>query len=424
MHSPVIHAPASRGPRRPRRDDIDALRVIAFAILILYHASGVYQVDSDFHIASSYQFAWLDYARIVVNRWRMPLLFAISGIAIGLALPGRNPGAFALLRTWRLVLPLVSGMLAVVPVQAYCEGVGNGMVEPGFWAFMQRYWLLRPWPAGTFTGAEHGVTWNHLWYLAYLWIYSLVLMALLPLLQSGVVRRLQAWLPTRLNAAALLLPALAFFAYLMLLRPRFPETHALVGDWYLHAVYFTVFVLGYLTANDERFWRTVLRLRWRTLAVALVAICIELSLKAAGQYLPAEQIPALAAGIDWGMIERAARALYLWSALLAIFGWGRALLDRPFRWLPYATEAVYPWYILHQSLIVVIAYRLIPLRLGAWWEPALVVLGTVAGCLLLHELVIRRAAPLRPLFGLALRAALRTSSAPGISPGATRPRRR
>jgi len=403
MHNPAIQDPAIPDPRRPRRYDIDALRVIAFAILIGYHVSGVYETGSDYHVVSSYQVEWLDYARIVVNRWRMPLLFAISGIAIGLALPGRNPGAFALLRTWRLVLPLVFGMLAVVPVQAYCEGVGNGMLEPGFWAFMQRYWQLRPWPAGSFAGAEHGVTWNHLWYLAYLWVYTLVLMALLPLLQSGVVRRLQAWLPTRLNAAALLLPALAFFAYLMLLRPRFPETHALVGDWYLHAEYFTVFVLGYLVANDDRFWRAVLRLRWRTLAIALVAICIELLLKAAGQYLPAEQIPALAADIDWGMVERAARALYLWSALLAIFGWGRALLDRPFRWLPYATEAVYPWYILHQSLIVVIAYWLIPLRVGAGWEPALVVLGTVAGCLLLHEFVIRRAALLRPLFGLRLR---------------------
>ena len=406
MPSAAIPTPAIPDPARRRRHDIDALRVIAFAILIGYHASGVYEVDSDYHVVSSYQVAWLDYARIVVNRWRMPLLFAISGIAIGLALPGRHPGRFALLRTWRLVLPLVFGMLAIVPIQAYCEGVGRGMIEPGFGAFMQRYWLLQPWPAGSFTGAEHGVTWNHLWYLAYLWVYTLVLVALQPLLQSGAIRGLQAWLGRHLPPAALLLPALLSFAYLVLLKPRFPETHALVGDWYLHAEYFTVFVLGYLVADDERFWQVVLRLRWRTLAVAVVAICVELLLKAAGQFLPAEAVPAMAAGIDWGMIERGARALYLWSALLAILGWGRALLDRPFRWLPYATEAVYPWYILHQSLIVLVAYWLIPLRLGAWWEPALVLLGTVAGCLLLHEFVIRRVALLRPLFGLKWRVRL------------------
>lgn len=390
-------------PARPRRHDIDALRVIAFAILIGYHVSGVYEADSDYHIVSSYQVEWLDYARIVVNRWRMPLLFAISGIAIGLTVPGRNPVRFALLRSWRLLLPLVFGMLAIVPVQAYCEGVAKGMIEPGFWAFLQRYWQLQPWPAGSFAGAEHGVTWNHLWYLAYLWVYTLVLVALLPVLQSGAVRRLQAWLPRHLNGAALLLPALLFFTYLMLLQPRFSATHALVGDWYLHAEYFTVFLLGYLIANDERLWSALLRLRWRTLAIALVAVCVELALKAAGQYLPADQVPAMAVGIDWGMIERAARGLYLWSALLAIFGWGRALLDRPLRWLPYATEAVYPWYILHQSFIVLVAYWLIPLRLGAVAEPLLVVAGTVAGCVVLHEFLIRRVGLLRPLFGLTFR---------------------
>jgi hypothetical protein len=114
----------------------------------------------------------------------------------------------------------------------------------------------------------------------------------------------------------------------------------------------------------------------------------------------ARGVPEALQHVPWYGIERAARALYTWSALLAIFGWGHALLDRPFRWLPYATEAVYPWYVLHQSLIVPLAFVLIPLRLGPVLEPALVLLGTVAGCLLLHEFAIRRSNWLRPLFGL------------------------
>jgi surface polysaccharide O-acyltransferase-like enzyme len=104
--------------------------------------------------------------------------------------------------------------------------------------------------------------------------------------------------------------------------------------------------------------------------------------------------------VPWYAIERIARASYTWMALLAIFGWGRVLLDRPFRWLAYCSEAVFPWYILHQTLIVALAYWLIPMRLGPVVEPALVIGGTIAGCLLLHEYVIRRAPLLRPLFGL------------------------
>ncbi|MBJ7574116.1 acyltransferase family protein [Luteimonas sp. MC1828] len=384
----------------PRRHDIDALRVAAFAILILYHVSGVYQVDSDFHIASSYRHEWLDYVRIVFNRWRMPLLFAISGIAIGLSLPGRGLAQFALRRSLRLLLPLAFGMLFIVSVQAYCEGVAKGTLEPGFLRFLGRYLQVRPWPEAGFSGAEYGITWNHLWYLAYLWVYSMALLALMPLLDSRPGTRLATWLARPRHGALMLLPAGLFFGYLVVLAPRFPPTHALVGDWYLHAEYFSVFLFGYAMARQDAFWTRLQDLRWPMLAVAFAAICVELLLKAAGQYLPAGDIPPALAHLPWGRIERGARALYMWSALLAIFAWGHTLLNRPMRWLPYASEAVYPWYILHQSLIVLVAYWLIPLRLGAWLEPALVTLATIGGCLLLHEFVIRRVSLLRPLFGL------------------------
>jgi hypothetical protein len=142
------------------------------------------------------------------------------------------------------------------------------------------------------------------------------------------------------------------------------------------------------------------RNRWPTLAVAAIGIAIELGLRWIGRNPPSGPLPAWALQVPWTGIEHCARALYTWSMLLAILGWGRAWLDRPFRWLPYCTEAVFSWYVLHQTLIIVLAYRLVPLHLGPVAEPAIVVAGTVAGCLLLHEFVIRRNRVLRPLFGL------------------------
>lgn len=383
-----------------RRHDLDALRVFAFGLLILYHVGMVYVHDWGFHIKSVYQAEWLQWPMIALNRWRMPLLFAISGMAIGLWQPQRAPLRFALLRTWRLLLPLAFGMLFVVSIQAYCEARANGAVAPGYFAFMARYLQLRPWPEGGWTGAEFGVTWNHLWYLAYLWCYTMLLVLLQPVLTTTFGRRLQAWLGSGQKLRQLLLPATVLFAYLIWLKPRFPETHALLDDWYLHAEFFTVFLLGYLVARSDDFWNTVRRLRKPLLAVAMLSIGVELSLRALGIVFDSRPVPEWALQVPWYGIERAARASYTWSALLAIFGWGYALLDRPFRWLPYATEAVYPWYILHQSLIVPLAFVLIPLRLGPLWEPLLVLAGTIAGCLLLHEFVIRRVGVLRPLFGL------------------------
>ena len=172
----------------PRRHDIDTLRVFAFALLILYHVGMVYVVDWGFHIKSPSLLAWAEWPMVLVNRWRMSLLFLLSGIALGLVLARRPPGRLVANRSWRLLLPLAFGMLAIVPVQAYCEARMLGTIEPGFVAFLLRYLQLRPWPAGTFTGAEYGFTWNHLWYLPYLWVYTVLALLALPVLRAtGVI---------------------------------------------------------------------------------------------------------------------------------------------------------------------------------------------------------------------------------------------
>ena len=363
----------------------------------------VYVADWGYHVKSVHQAEWLQWPMIALNRWRMPLLFMISGIAQGLAAASRPAGRLALTRSWRLLLPLAFGILVVVPIQAYCEARSNGVIGSGFGAFMARYLQLRPWPGGGWSGAEYGFTWNHLWYLAYVWVYSILLLAAAPLLESAVGRRLRGWLFTRHPVLWVLVPAAWLFAGLWWLMPRWPETHALAGDWYAHAKYLFFFAAGWLVAREDRFWDGVVAMRGRMLALALLAIGIELSLRAAGRYLPPGDIPAWALHVDWGMIERMARATYAWTALLAIFGWSRALLDHPFRWLPRAREAVFPWYILHQSLIVALAFWIAPRGAGTVLEPLLVGAGTIVGCLLLHEGLIRRHRLLRPLFGLPAR---------------------
>lgn len=384
-----------------RRHDVDALRVIAFTLLIAYHIGMLYVSEWDFHVKSTYQREWLQWPMIAINRWRMPLLFMISGIALAFARTTRSRQSLAMSRSWRLLLPLAFGMLAIVPVQAYCEARSNGAVPPGFAAFLFRYLQLRPWPEGGWTGAEHGVTWNHLWYLAYAWLYTMLVLGASRLVGTAMVARLGTWVCSLHPAWILLGPTAWLFACLWWLMPRFPETHALTGDWYAHAKYFAFFLAGWLVARQPRFWNRVRKARGRLLVMALASITVELALRAAGRgALSPGDIPAWALHVDWAMIERIARASYSWTALLAIFGWAHALLNRPFRWLPRANEAVYPCYILHQSLIVVLGFMLSPLLLGPWLEPLLVATGTLAGCLLLHECLIRRTPWLRPLFGL------------------------
>lgn len=377
-----------------RRHDLDALRVFAFLLLIAYHVGMLYVAEWGWHLKSGHTYEWLQVPMVAMNRWRMDLLFLISGLAIGLFQPERAPLKFALTRTTRLLVPLLFGMAAIVPVQAYCQGVVNGAVEPGFGAFLLRYLELRPWPEGGFDGAEYGFTWNHLWYLAYLWPYTLVLTAALPLLRSGPGQRLAAALGGLRGPWLVLLPALPLVLAMNLLLPRFGDAERdFVSDWFRHSEYFTVFLYGYLLARCRGFWDELLRLRWLLLAAAVlmgVAYVGLLMLEVEFDPLPLAFVRSL-------------RALYAWTTLLAILAWGHHALNRPFRWLPWATEAVFPWYIVHQSATVLLAYWLVPKDWPVAVEASLVLGGTVLACLAFGELA-RRAGPLRPLFGLKRRA--------------------
>lgn len=406
-----------------RRHDLDALRVLALMLLIPYHVGMAYVDDWGFHLKSAYTVEWLQWPMIALNRWRMPLLFAISGIALGLAVPAAGRMGFALRRSGRLLLPLVFGIVAVVSLQAYCEAVDTGDVAPGLGAFLMRYWQFRPWPGAHFTGAAFGFTWNHLWYLAYLVPYSLLMIGL-----ASLLRPLRALLPSgslsnRVIATAGLLLPVSWLAWnILVVLPDHPPTHALIGDLFVHAESLPLFALGFIGARWQRGWDLLLRWRWPTLWLALVGLCLELGIRALGRMPGLDGSEAWMLALPWAQTERIARALYTWTALLALFGWARAWLDRPFRWLPYAREAVFCLYILHQTVLIVLLYWLRPLALGPWLEPMLVLVGTFAGSLLLHELLIRRVPLLRPLFGLPRRHPARNPASPSaVNAPRTRP---
>lgn len=140
-------------------------------------------------------------------------------------------------------------------------------------------------------------------------------------------------------------------------------------------------------------------MRHRSLGIALFCFTTFVVLDRLGDLLGMNSWSA-STHAAFHLCERALHFFYMWSAIAAVLGWGHQYLNRPFRWLPYAREAVFPWYILHQSVLLAVAYWLIPLKLGPVLEPTLTLLGTVGGCAVLHEYVIRRTRWLRPLFGL------------------------
>ncbi|MAW82251.1 MAG: hypothetical protein CMI63_18595 [Parvularcula sp.] len=376
--------------RAARRYDLDWLRVIAFGLLIFYHV-GMFYVRWDWHVKSVYAGPAAEPLMLLVNPWRLALLFFISGVAVRFATDkASSPWAFAGSRLYRLGLPVLMGMIVVVAPQSYFELRQAGAIEPGYLAFWGNYLKIEQlYPMIT-------PTWNHLWYVVYLLVYVLLITPVLPLLR----RFAEGAGATALGAVAggpvrlLLLITIPFIIYEMTLTPHFPTTHDLVNDWANHAHRFTIFMLGYFAAKHAGFWRSVDR-------VLPLAAVIAVGLGALRLYARAYHYDFYA-----GLFEGASApvmtmliTLYAWSAIVLLFGMAQRFLIRPSKALTYLTGAVFCYYILHQTITVVAGYYLTQLHLDAWPEFVLVAGITVGGCALGYE-ILRRIPVLRVFFGI------------------------
>ena len=377
-----------------RRYDLDWVRVAAFFLLVLYHV-GMYYVSWDWHVKSPHAGETLEPLMLLTSPWRLSLLFLVSGIATAF-LFGKRPAGFLSQRSWRLLLPLIFGMLVIVTPQAYYEVVEKlpGGYRDGYLAFWGRY--LQGDPSFCREGDCLDVpTWNHLWFVAYLWVYTVIAWALLRF-APGAMDRVGGWFERRLSGIGVLIwPALLLAIVRVALVGCFESTHALVDDWYNHAQYLPLFLFGVLVATRDGVWNALQRMRWPALIVAAAGYAFIVWYFYFSGYNDETTPPPDALR----MFQRVIWAVFQWTLIAAIFGFvrGIAFTDSPA--LRYLREAVFPVYILHQTIIVVLAHNAQPLGLRPIFEGPLLVLATFAMSFAGFELV-RRVRWLRPLFGL------------------------
>jgi hypothetical protein len=387
--------------RPPRRHDLDWIRVGAFFLLIFYHVGVFYEAD-DWHTSSPRPIEGIQLVMSLSSPWRLGLLFLIAGCATRF-LVDRDPpglvsaGRFAASRTLRLFVPLVFGMLVIVPPQTFYQVL---YYTPELAESLPRFYAL-------YLSGEHAwdiitPTWNHLWFVAYLWVYSLLLAVLLAVGRRPL-EALGRALERPLSTPLLLIAPILWLGLARQLYPVFDRSHALVDDWYLHSVYVPLFLFGVLTATSDPIRRAFIRYRWAALAIAL------------GAWLAWRGYLAAWDGLPWGLtfwaasegspppaLRIAMRFAYgaiQWGAMAAILGFGARHLTFDHPVLRYLTPAVFPLYILHQTITVVTGYYLPGLGLPLGVEALVLAAVTFGGAFLGYEL-IRRLPPLRPLFGL------------------------
>lgn len=376
--------------------ELDWLRVLVFGLLIFYHVGMLYAEGWGWHYKSTYSSKFLTNIMLWSNQWRMSLLFLISGAAVSFLLAKQSWWQFIRKRVLILLLPLVFGMLVVVVPQVYVEANTKGLIDcPNYWHFWYAY-LNQNSPefaSHKTIGAMH-LTWNHLWFLPYLLAYSFIIWAVYPLLTHVWLSSLWRWCANKTPmAVVIILPIVVSYILGALLDEDNPVTLNFVQDWFNHARSLLVFLIGFVLVRMPLIWSRFASLRWYFLCVAIFTYSYILFSFNGG---------SLGDDVVAKTIDRVFWTANGWFWMLTLIAWAQYWFTFSNSLLKYLNNGVYCFYILHQTLIIVIAYFLVPMKLGGGVEPIVIILSVAIACVMLYE-VIRRLGFIGSLFGVQAR---------------------
>lgn len=362
-----------------RRRDLDWLRVGAFGLLIGYHVMLAYG-PYDWHVHSRYTFEWVREAVLVTNPWRLTLLFLVSGAALRFMSIRRSAGQVLRQRLERLGPPLVFGVLVLVTIQSWIEALDKGGFSGGYLA-----WLAREFSP---SGIANGVPFNHLWFVLYIAVYSLVAVWLMS--RPHLIERWGGWLERNLTGWRVLAVPMAYLVVIRVcLFPIFGLTNNLPVDWYNHASSLAAFLFGFLIVGRESIWKDIERFRWVAVGIAAVALPLMMA-----------QVWHPGGGAFLGVPRNAVVAVDQWAVIVALLGFGsRRLRDTDSRVLRYLTDAIFPLYLAHQTILVMTIWLMRDVVMPAPVEALTLVAITLGGSLLVYE-IVRRIPLIRPVWGL------------------------
>lgn len=373
--------------------ELDWLRVLVFGLLILYHSGMLYAEGWGWHYKSTYTSELLTNFMLWSNQWRMSLLFLISGAAVSFLLATKPWGQFIRKRITLLLLPLIFGMLVIVVPQVYVEAHSKGQINsPNYWHF---WYLYLDQTSAEFapykTLGQIHLTWNHLWFLPYILAYTLILWATYPLIHSHKFAPIWQWFSQRISIhTVIFVPVLLFYGIGWWLYDKYPTTHNFVEDWYNHARSFLCFVLGFVLVRMPHVWNKFASLRWYLLPAAFSTYGYALFMFNGGS-LGDSDIADEINGMLWSANG--------WLWILTIVAWAQHWFRFSNPLLKYLNSGVYCFYILHQTLIIAIAYFVVPHKLGPIIEPLFIISAVAVSCVVLFEGIKRL--PIVPvLFGI------------------------
>lgn len=356
---------------------VDNLRVMVVAGVFIIHVCQVFNPWDEWHITNDIRSRLIGEVAVWMAPWVMPLIMLLAGVSAWYSLETRTNAAYVRERLTRVLVPLVVATLVLVPPQVYLERRLHGEFAGSFWAFLPHF-FDGIYPRGN-------LSWHHLWFLAHLFAYSIVALPLFRYWQRPEGRRQLRWF-ARLGSRrfGILWLGIPLVVERQLLWGLFPERHMLASDWSNHAMLFVAYLYGFILAGEPTLG-AVIDVQWRRMLAIGIAFTAMLVFGTLGGLLPGRVPPPyMATYIAFWTIY----AIAAWAWMAALIGVGRRWLSGETGLTRYGRTMGYAWYIVHQPVIVAIAYVVVQQRVGipAKFMLLLVLsfIGTVGGAEILR----------------------------------------
>ncbi len=377
-----MSTPTTVTTSRPRLYYLDWLRALAMVGIFFFHNARFYDVFGDWHVRNATTSLGPSILVSFMSQWIMPLFFLVAGAGTYYALKSRRVGGFIWERTLRLLVPLIFGMLVIVVPQAYFEALFKG-------ADLSSYNLIQIY--GLYLQSLPDLNFFHLWFLVDLFIFSIVTVPLFCAKNSSgksVISRLAGFFDRPWALLLLLVVSITLVNILVYPAGFWGYRN---GGWNI-MTYALFFIFGYLIFANPRIMATVRRLRWIAIGAGIATFTFILV------YVLRVGDPAF--GTPMYIFGMLVQAIGAWGWLLAILGFGSQFLKSDNRFLAYANEAVLPFYVLHQTLIVVIGFYVVQWQTSVGLKYLVISTTSFVAIMLIYELLVRRINVLRFLFGM------------------------
>jgi glucan biosynthesis protein C len=376
---------------------LDWLRVLAILMVFVYHSTRFFNMET-WNVKNPTWYPWVEVWNRFATTWLLPVIFVISGASLFFAAGKgegglRGAGRFVKDKVLRLLVPVVVCALTHASLQAYLWRLTHSEFSGSYFQYLPNYF------SDDFDGMG-----AHLWYLVVLFVFSVLLYPLLRWFKGrgqGVLSKLGTLLSLPGAVYALALPAVVLAVLFDI------EGNPSNAGWTFY-VYLWLTLAGFLVVSDQRLQAGIGRLRWLSLTLGLLLVGSQFLL------LTIQQYPAF--GTWRNALGWAVRALGSWCCVLAVLGFGRRYLTRNTPALKYANEAVLPFYILHQTVLLCVGYFVVQWAIPDLLKWVIILLLSFPIIMLLYEFLVRRFNLMRFLFGMKLR-----PKAPVVQPRSTAP---